>query len=338
MQQFFTRLISWILLTIMTAFGYGIRDYSENAFRVPGLEDGFIPQGICESDDFFYISGYFNDKNASRLYVVNPENGEQVSYASLVNADETPFTGHCGGIACVGNYVYVASGNSLWLVSKDELLLAGGKPIHFLAELPTNVKASFAFYAENTLWVGEFHIEGEYETAPEHHGSDGNCAWVMGYALDETGLPVFEGDNQPAIDENGLPVFDTVGKMIPKAMFTVPDKTQGMTILEDGTIVVSVSFGRRNTSYLMTYDRGISESTTVGGYSIPKYALTESKRHLRLRLPPMSECIEFYDGKVYILFESGATAYANASEIIPYVWKSDLVALLDKLRRGPFGE
>lgn len=322
MQNFLTRLLSWLVLVIMTAFGYGIRGYTENAFRIPGLESGFIPQGICQCDDLFYISGYFNDKTSSRIYAVHAESGEEAACAALVNEDETPFTGHSGGIVSVGEYIYVASGSSLWLLSKSDVLAAHGDSVHFLAELPLDVKASFAFYAEDTLWVGEFHIEGEYETVPEHHESDGNCAWVMGYAL----------------DENGLPVFGTDGRMTPKAMFTVPDKVQGMTILEDGTVVASVSFGRRNTSYLLTFERGTADTAYVNGYSIPKYRLTDNNRRLKLRLPPMAEGIEFYDGKVYILFESGATAYTDASEIIPYVWKSDLVALLTKLRNSPFGE
>lgn len=318
MRTFFSRLISWILLVIMTAFGYGIRSFTENAFRVPGLESGFVPQGICQSEGLFFISGYFNDKTASRIYAVKAETGEEVACAALVNEDETPFTGHAGGIASVGGYVYVASGSSLWILSKEDVLSAHGENVHFLAEIPIDVKASFAFYAEGTLWVGEFHIENEYETAPEHHDSDGNCAWVMGYAL----------------HESGLPLFGTDGKMTPKAIFTVPDKVQGMTILEDGTVVASVSYGRKNTSYLMTFDRGAAENATINGYSVPKYRLTDGKRQLKLRLPPLAECIEFYNGKVYILFESGATVYADASEIVPYVWETDLVALLNKLRNS----
>ena len=72
----------------------------------PGLNDGFVCQGVTvnEKQGVFLVSGYMKDHSASRIYVTNLEN--ESYYVSLKQGEEV-FTGHCGGIATSGEYVYV---------------------------------------------------------------------------------------------------------------------------------------------------------------------------------------------------------------------------------------
>ena len=81
--------------------------YSDDAFDIPGLDEGFVPQGICyiEALDSFAVSGYVKGEN-SRLYLVEKGTGE---VKKLIFRD---FSKHAGGVACDGDDVWVCAGGS----------------------------------------------------------------------------------------------------------------------------------------------------------------------------------------------------------------------------------
>jgi hypothetical protein len=81
-------------------------------------------------------------------------------------------------------------------------------------------------------------------------------------------------DGQPS----GPPVFET----------TAPPRSQGLAVTDDG-FVFSTSWGRKNPSELIS----ISRSGEVR----------------RLQAPNMSEGIVIVDGRLYVVYESGASAY-----------------------------
>ena len=87
---------------------------SESLCINPGLNDGFVCQGIAawDKEDKIVVSGYMKDKSASRLYIVDPQDNTY-NYYEILTADGQPFTGHCGGIAVHGVVAIIASGGCL---------------------------------------------------------------------------------------------------------------------------------------------------------------------------------------------------------------------------------
>ena len=64
---------------------------SEKAFRIPGLWEGFVPQGLSydRESDSFLVTGYRKDKTASPVYVVSRGDGKQTGMALLTAPDGT---------------------------------------------------------------------------------------------------------------------------------------------------------------------------------------------------------------------------------------------------------
>ncbi|MBR6619539.1 MAG: hypothetical protein IKK85_04280 [Clostridia bacterium] len=48
-------------------------------------------------------------------------------------------------------------------------------------------------------------------------------------------------------------------------------------------------------------------------------------------MPTLMEAVDYENGQLYILFESGAKAYSDADEIITDVWKTNTELLLNML-------
>ncbi len=67
---------------------------------IPGLKDGFVPQGITYlgNDDSYALAGYMNDGSTSRIYTTDKDNN--VKYFNLTSDGEN-FYGHTGGLTFV---------------------------------------------------------------------------------------------------------------------------------------------------------------------------------------------------------------------------------------------
>ena len=74
-----------------------------NICKNPGLNDGFVCQGITisEKNGVVLVSGYMKDHSASRIYITTLDNDSR--YITLKQG-ETEFTGHAGGIAATEIY------------------------------------------------------------------------------------------------------------------------------------------------------------------------------------------------------------------------------------------
>lgn len=205
------------------------------AIAIPGLEEGATPQGITNystaefkvetengegekttatfaADEYFFISAYH--KNApSRIYVVGKATGYK-GYVTVKNVhedgkDDSYYTGHCGGIATNGYFLWVCSnenetdenGNQKevgyiycakttdktydYKIGREIIAKAteNGGEISFTSKFNANGKASFLYYYSDgrytqsynelqgdKLYVGEFYRAGNYETDESHHG------------------------------------------------------------------------------------------------------------------------------------------------------------------------
>ena len=111
-----------VLILIPLLLVLGVRAYvrlphlgyyhkSERAFKIPGLGDGFVPQGIDYDTErnTYLVTGYDKAGGQSPLYLVG-DDGKLQKTLHYTLADGTAYTGHAGGIAVGGDFVYLAGG------------------------------------------------------------------------------------------------------------------------------------------------------------------------------------------------------------------------------------
>ena len=81
------------------------------------------------------------------------------------------------------------------------------------------------------------------------------------------------------------------------------------------TVALSQSYGRGNGSKFHLYENPMGteahSQVDINGKSVPLYFLDSKTPSKSISAPPMSEGLAAMDGKLYILFESGADKYAN---------------------------
>ena len=76
------------------------RESGELSVLIPGLQEGFVPQGITylPRDDAFLFAGYSGGKDNSALLAVSRETGELSRQVKLCNVDGSAYPGHAGGV------------------------------------------------------------------------------------------------------------------------------------------------------------------------------------------------------------------------------------------------
>jgi hypothetical protein len=128
-------------------------------------------------------------------------------------------------------------------------------------------------------------------------------AWSVGYKLSDS-------------TENGIKAEAMVkdSYATPDVILSITERIQGMAASED-KIILSQSYGRTNKSSLFIYDNPISgkphSAVNLNGKMVPVYFLDGKLGCEKVQAPPMTEGLAYADGKLYILFESGADKYAN---------------------------
>lgn len=246
---------------------------------IPGLNNNFIPQGICvsEENDMYLFSGYTSSGLASRVYAKDEQGVRKYEFYQ----DNQPFKGHLGGIATTGDLVYLASGSHIYTVNlglfqKESGIIEIGEGVE------VNNQASFVFTDDSYLYVGEFNNGKEYVTNHVVLTNSGriNYAICTKYALDDLTTPL--------------------------AIYSLPDRVQGFAITAEGNIALSTSYGLAD-SYLYYYD---SDVIYTNGQDIDFVEVQILDQYSsKLKMPPMSEDLDYSDGKFISLTESACNKY-----------------------------
>ena len=289
-----------------------IEKYTEQGFEIPGLESGFVPQGLCYSEKLgaYLISGYTDGGN-SKIYTVDEKTNET---KEIILKD---YTAHAGGIAAGGNNIWICSGGNaekggkLYHFTADAIAQAeSGDEIAFDSKTDLAVKGSFLGCGGDMIWVGEFYTDGgDYEVNPDHaYGK--NHAWACGYSVDSD------------------------GKLRLEAVISVPDEVQGMSVLSDNTVIFSTSYGRYNDSALQIYSpytEWEKSTVTVDGKETDFYACTKSNRIAKIKMPTLMQGIECKGNNLYTIFESGAEKYSNAKKVITNAYSINIDSILKNI-------
>jgi hypothetical protein len=285
---------------------------SEEGPAIPGLEEHNVPQGLAywAEQGWLLIASYSGTGGASTIMVIDARTGQFVKGLNLYEENGEKYTGHAGGIAVSGKNAWLSSSQKVYRIPLQELLDAPDKGKVTIADrFDTIVRSSFTTFAEGVLWVGEFYNMPDYPVDKTHRLSNNEpstyYAWVVGYKLDTTTDLLPEG---------------TTGKT-PDYILSIPDKIQGMTVTAD-SVILSQSFGRTKDSALLKYkrpDMAVAPHTTVelNGKTVPVWFLDRKNLAPNLGLlpaPPMTEGV-IHDGagRLYVLFESGATEYRSSA-------------------------
>lgn len=276
---FIILVLGWLNLEKVTIYS-GFYLYRDVVCKNPGLNDGFVHQGICVDDESgkIVLSGYMADHSASRLYVTDTENN---SYYVSIHKDGKAFTGHFGGVAISGDTVYIATDDAMHLVSKAELLAAKkGDTLSVQKTIPTNNQASYIYIDDTYLYIGEFHDGGQYITDHPYETQDGLYhAIISRYKLNDLTKP--------------------------DKIYSVRDKVQGICFA-DGKIVLSTSYGLADSVYYIYNESDCikSENTLDGA---PVYYVNNLEKEFTG--PAMAEGLDYYNGKVITMSESASNKY-----------------------------
>lgn len=283
-------LIGVICLVVVAVGGLNVAKYaiyseyysiSDNVCKNPGLSDGFACQGIGynEENEVFVVSGYMQDKSASRIYVTDKDNN---SFYVRLHSNGKPFTGHCGGIANTKDNVYLASDDTVFTISLTQILNSNNGDIIDIGEgNPVNNQASFVYSDENYLYVGEFNNGKQYITNHIYETSEGTH-----YAIIER--------------------YDINDLSKPNKIYSIRDKVQGFCVTPEGKIVLSTSYGL-TTSIFYIYNEAEATDSGLTFKDAPVYYLTDCVKEIKG--PAMSEGLDYSEGNVYTIYESACNKY-----------------------------
>lgn len=291
-------------------FRLSVKEYYNNStpvFNIPALSKGLVPQGFAYDEDnkWFITCGYMNDGSASSVYAVDRLTNKTVKGVKLYTDENTPFTGHCGGVAIYKNYIYIAGGSDCCIYVFDYAKLKtakDGDKILLLGKVETksqndNIRPSFVTVKGSRLYVGEFYRQSNYPTLDSHHlqtpNGDFNNALIVEFAL------------------SNLSYKDTYGiNIAPKNAYSIPEKVQGMAI-EDDRMYLSTSWGL-GFSKILVYDiyKGSTEKKTIFDTDdITVYYMDNKNLVQTIKAPPMSEEMVILNKKLYIMNESACNKY-----------------------------
>ena len=285
---------------------------------IPALWSGFIPQGVTRTsgDDLCMICGYRTDGGPSCIFRI----GLDASFTEirLEREDGSAYSGHAGGMTAFGKYVYISNASKIFVLDAAEVSAAqDGDTLRFIGSFDVPCRASFCSSDGAYLYVGEYHADG-YETAEDHRVETADSeyqAMVFGYRLDS------EGE------------FGIADISAPELAYAVPDIVQGFAIADDGTAALSCSAGLKDSHLLLFNTSGepdgsfalaaqpaaadssngqaLSPDAAVSGAptEIPLYILDSRRACGSLKMPHMSEDLEFTNGAFRTLFEAGALKF-----------------------------
>ena len=291
-----------LVIGVLSLFAFVERmiffDFYKNAVRferVPGLWEGYIAQGYtqAEGEDYRLACGYMKDGEASRIYVLRDDG--DVEYSEMKKQDGKDHTGHTGGVAIYGKYVYIsaAEGCDLFLLSD---VLDGDGVATQVGTVSTINDPAYVVIHDGMMYTGSFYREENYKTPTEHHittpAGDNNTAIISVYRLDP--------DTHKTVSDTPDYVYSTTGLV------------QGIALTGDGRIILSTSYGLAK-SHLYVYDLDEAQVNKdgfdVNGVKVPLIYLDSSCLTDDIIAPPMAEEIIYDDSIVYIMNESASMKY-----------------------------
>jgi hypothetical protein len=123
---------------------------------VPGLDQGWDPQGLAAADGSLLISAYRSDRFGAnrgpcRVFRLDPASGHETGHF-----DVPPPCGHAGGLAYAGDgSLYITDTHTLFEVDLDSAF-GNRTPLFRIFPLGPGLKGAFAASGQGEIWIGSY--------------------------------------------------------------------------------------------------------------------------------------------------------------------------------------
>jgi sugar lactone lactonase YvrE len=123
----------------------------------PGLEDGYVPQGLTHLADTVFVAGYNStdikvDKEPCRIFSISTTDGKQTGYFDMPED-----CGHAGGLVFIGDGMLVVSDTrTLYKIDLARALVSKSAQDALISvvKLGGALKGSFVDFDGTDLWIG----------------------------------------------------------------------------------------------------------------------------------------------------------------------------------------
>ncbi|MGC2201768.1 MAG: hypothetical protein WA633_16750 [Stellaceae bacterium] len=123
---------------------------------MPGLDEGWDPQGLAAIDGSVFVSAYQSDRfgvnrGHCRVFRIDPATGHEMGHLDV------PLPcGHAGGLAHAGNgKLYIADTHTLFEVDLEEAF-ASPAPAFRIFPLGPGLKGALAASGQREIWLGTY--------------------------------------------------------------------------------------------------------------------------------------------------------------------------------------
>lgn len=291
-------LIACVFVVFEPVLWSGFYDRARREFDMPGMNDGFVQQGLAFADGVFLTSGYLLS-SPSRIYVTDGDGNSR--YVEIKDEKGNFAYPHAGGIAVNGDFVYLCASEGkppkiFVYALQDVLSCEHGGSVTALGGFEVMSNASFCTVFDDVLYVGEYFSQG-FPTNEAHHLTTPlgarHGAMVFGYKLgggdERWGLQDFSAD----------------------LALSVRDRVQGMCFLPNGTVVLSTSFAimQSHNEFYSPLSIEPEGELQADGQTLPLWYLDKADIAQDVILPPMAEEVTCVDGRIYVMNESASNRY-----------------------------
>jgi pimeloyl-ACP methyl ester carboxylesterase len=309
-----------------------------SAFVLPGLVEGYVPQGITWRDDReeYLISLYHewrrddDQPNPPSVLAIHDRAGELQRSIVLGEPDGSDHSGQVGGIAVSDNHLWVASHPYVYRFGLEAIDAAiDGELVVAEMRFRPDSRASHVAVHRGWLWVGEFaqyaDDRREFATRSHHHMKDRvglqKYAWAAGYRFDQQTGAIQSTQHAPDIG------------LRPDGVISMRQRVQGMAFASyqgDSVVVLSVSYGdepSRLASYRLNFDRPhVRRRVPIAGWGpIPTWFLDGESHMQGQDAPRGSVGLVFTPEGLAVTFEAGANRYGHWTG-----YREDRVLVLDR--------
>lgn len=346
------------------------KDYIVESIFLPGHESkemvcqgiAYLPEVVMDANQQgdgsyckYVLLSYYPKKSdqPSQILVVDRSSKKPIKRYALYKENGKPYTGHAGGIAVAGKYLWVASGGTIYGFDVKEIMdfikddktkasaVSGlpksmdklpGKNLTAVKTYSVDSKASFVSFDGKYIWVGDFTKGSNYKPV-KHHKIMGRKNWIAGYLVDSDGYPTSQIEYTYKDGDDS----DTVHK--PDAVIAMRESVQGMAVCGD-YVALTVSYGATN-SKLAIYKNPLNTDSEKlsykpegqnSSYSVEAWELADKKNWIEtVTLPAGAEDLEYDGENLYVTFECSSKNYKTKWRLNPLVKITDDFYLINPL-------
>ncbi len=123
---------------------------------MPGLDDGWDPQGLAVAGGSLFVSGYrslgtWQNRGPCRVFRIDPETGRETGHFAVPSP-----CGHAGGLAYAGDgKLFIVDTHTLFEADLDRAF-TGPLPKLRAFPLGSGLKGAFAVSGDGAIWIGDY--------------------------------------------------------------------------------------------------------------------------------------------------------------------------------------